>query len=133
MGTCPSRKSLKAVMIKLKKDHFSRQNGNFATIKIQCSKPGAQNWHVADSVIGKFVIFYICEVENQWYFYNTFKIELTTCLEKKNLLKMHLLILFGCYSLGKYTKYETCTKLHRFHIHYIIIDYHKETCEYLQT
>ena len=42
--------------------------------------------------IGRFAMLYNCAVGIQMHFLNTFKIELTTCMSKNELLKIHLLL-----------------------------------------
>ena len=42
--------------------------------------------------IGRFAMLYNCAVEIQMHFLNTSKIELTICMSKDELLKIHLLL-----------------------------------------
>ena len=60
-----------------------------------------------------FCTFHIVFVAIQTDNTNTFNNELT-CLNDK-LLKMDFIVLFCCQNCMKFTNYETCAKLHRFH------------------
>ena len=62
--------------------------------------------------------------ENYMHFTNTFKDELTVCIND-TCLEMHEIVLICCNTHGKFTKYETCAKLHRFLSLYIS---HSCTC-----